>query len=68
LQYGRKSTLSKIDIEHAYKIVPISPDEQDEIGDEQLEKHLCLNVLEQDQGENSKISKGRCVKRACYST
>ena len=25
LQYGRKSTLSKIDIEHAYKIVPISP-------------------------------------------
>jgi hypothetical protein len=25
LQYGRKSTLSKIDIEHAYKIVPIIP-------------------------------------------
>jgi hypothetical protein len=25
LQYGRKSTLSKIDIEHAYKMVPISP-------------------------------------------
>lgn len=25
LQYGRNSTLSKIDIEHAYKIVPISP-------------------------------------------
>ena len=25
MQYGRKSTLSKIDIEHAYKIVPIIP-------------------------------------------